>query len=319
MSDSKKISSFRGEYAFLSNFYPCMVEFEGVSFPSAEHAFQAAKVLDTNQRINIAVCPTPADAKYFGRRLQLREDWNQIKVSVMKAIVKDKFTRNRAYRTDIQKLLLDTGDAYLEEGNSHGDQFWGTVKGEGQNWLGKILMEVRDEIRKELQDGGALRDESEDETRYRIVAAGQVANAAYCAGDVAYYMNDLYELNDIAMYGKIKRSKKWSINPDTKDKSYFVSLTRNLLGPAKENSRRWTYGVILDGNKLPSRYRISPYSESEERIWVDSGSEYIDVTGCIKGIIVPKDKDFGSSDDTMIKNMRNALGKATESFDIVCY
>lgn len=145
-----KISKFRGKYSFLSNFYPCIIEYEGITFPSAEHAFQAAKVLDTDKRITMAVCPTPADAKHFGRHLPLRGDWDQVKVSVMKAIVKDKFTRNRAYRTNIQKLLLDTADMYLEEGNSHGDRFWGTVNGVGENWLGKILMEVREEIRKEI-------------------------------------------------------------------------------------------------------------------------------------------------------------------------
>ena len=108
MSDSKKISSFRGKYEFLSNFYGHMVEFEGVSFPSAEHAFQAAKVLDTAQRVTMSVCPSAKDAKYCGRRLPLRKDWEQVKISVMKAIVKNKFTWNIAPKADIQKLL-DTG------------------------------------------------------------------------------------------------------------------------------------------------------------------------------------------------------------------
>ena len=56
MGDSKKISSFKGKYEFLSNFYGCMVEFEGISFPSAEHAFQAAKVLGAGSRIANIVC-----------------------------------------------------------------------------------------------------------------------------------------------------------------------------------------------------------------------------------------------------------------------
>ena len=318
MSDSKKISSFRGKYEFLSNFYGCKVEFEGVSFPSAEHAFQAAKALDTDSRVAMAVCPSAKDAKHCGRRLPLREDWEQVKISVMKAVVRDKFARNIS-DTDIQKLLLDTGDAYLEEGNSHGDRFWGTVKGKGQNWLGKILMEVRDEIRNALQDGRPLLDDSDDGATYRVVTADQAADTAYCAGDFAYYTKDLYEVNDIAMYSSIKGSKKWRINPETKQKSYFVSLTRNLLGPAKENSRRWTYGVILDGVELSAKCRISPCSESEEYIWLDNGSERIDVSGCVKGIIVPKDKHFESSDDTMIKNIRKSLGKSAGSFDIVCY
>lgn len=150
MDDCKIIRAFKGKYAFLSNFYPCMIEYERITYPSAEHAFQAAKTLDKDTRITMSVCPTPADARYCGRRLELREDWEQVKISIMKEIVKDKFTRNMAFRQDIRQMLLDTGDAYLEEGNSHGDRFWGTVKGEGQNWLGKILMEVRSEVRKEM-------------------------------------------------------------------------------------------------------------------------------------------------------------------------
>lgn len=146
MNDSKKICSFTGKYAFLSNFYPCMVVYDGMKYPSAEHAFQAAKSLDIDQRIGMAVCPTPGDAKHFGRRLHLREDWEEVKVSVMLAVVRDKFIRNDADE-DIRELLLATGDAYLEEGNTHGDCFWGAVKGEGRNELGKILMQVRDELK----------------------------------------------------------------------------------------------------------------------------------------------------------------------------
>ncbi|MBR2742423.1 MAG: NADAR family protein [Clostridia bacterium] len=146
---AKAIKSFRGKNAFLSNFYPCLVEYEGMIFPSVEHAFQAAKTLDMQKRITFQVCPTPKEAKACGRKLKLRPDWEEIKIDVMRTLVRDKFTRNRSFQTDLTKLLLDTDDAYLEEGNNHGDRFWGTVKGEGRNELGKILMEVRDELKGE--------------------------------------------------------------------------------------------------------------------------------------------------------------------------
>lgn len=144
-----KINSFRREYAFLSNFYHCTVEYEGCIYPSVEHAFQAAKTFDLKWRNKIRVCPTPAAAKYWGRRVPMRPDWEKVKISIMKQLVKDKFSRNLSYRTNLKQQLLDTGEAYLEEGNAHGDTFWGTVHGEGQNWLGKVLMEVRSEICKE--------------------------------------------------------------------------------------------------------------------------------------------------------------------------
>jgi hypothetical protein len=52
--------------------------------------------------------------------------------------------------------LLKTEGTYLEEGNWWGDEYWGTVEGKGQNWLGKILMKVRDEII-QIYEGGVLR------------------------------------------------------------------------------------------------------------------------------------------------------------------
>lgn len=151
-----KISAFQGKYAAFSNFYPCFVVYEGMIFPSAEHAFQAAKTTDRNERVAFAVCPTAKEVKALGRKIQLRPDWEEIKVQVMTEVVRDKFVRNQADK-DIRELLLWTGDAQLEEANSHGDRFWGTVKGEGQNWLGKILMQVRGEL------------QGQEDTRERLI------------------------------------------------------------------------------------------------------------------------------------------------------
>lgn len=149
MSDIPKISSFSGKYAFLSNFYPCIVEFEGLQYPSVEHAFQAAKTFDVEERKGFQVCPTPADAKHFGRKLKLRPDWESVKVSIMETLVRDKFTRNWS-EVNLAQLLLDTGDAYLENRNNYRDKFWGTVGGEGRNELGRILMKVRSMLTEEF-------------------------------------------------------------------------------------------------------------------------------------------------------------------------
>ena len=135
------ILRFKGDTLYLDNFYPCNVEYEGMIYPSAEHAFQAAKTLDMNIRKRFQYYDTPKKAKQAGRRLKLRSDWEEVKIPIMKEIVKNKFLRNDAEQ-DIRTLLLATGDAHLEEGNKHGDKFWGTVEGVGRNELGKILMEV---------------------------------------------------------------------------------------------------------------------------------------------------------------------------------
>lgn len=138
-----KIAEFRGEYRFLSNFWPATVVFEGIEYPTVEHAYQAAKTLDVNERKRIALLATPGDAKRAGRALPLRADWENVKLGVMEQCVRYKFT----HHAELCAKLLATGDAYLEEGNTWGDEFWGTVNGRGENHLGKILMKVREELR----------------------------------------------------------------------------------------------------------------------------------------------------------------------------
>lgn len=138
-----KIGEFQGEYRFLSNFWPAACEFEGVRYPSSEHAYQAAKTLDSAERRRIAALPTPSEAKRAGRALALRPDWETAKFDVMRACVRSKFALN----PDLAAKLLDTGDALLEEGNDWGDRTWGVVDGVGENRLGKILMDVRAELR----------------------------------------------------------------------------------------------------------------------------------------------------------------------------
>jgi ribA/ribD-fused uncharacterized protein len=137
------IESFQGPYRFLSNFWPAEVVFEGVTFPTAEHAYQAAKSLDLKQRHRIALMPTPSEAKRAGRGLPLRPDWDAIKLRVMEDCVRDKFTRH----PDLRRKLLDTDDAELIEKNTWGDRFWGVCDGQGENHLGRILMRVRADLR----------------------------------------------------------------------------------------------------------------------------------------------------------------------------
>jgi N-glycosidase YbiA len=136
-------SSFRGQKFYLSNFYPCNVDYEGIMYPSSEHAYQAAKVLDEKTRYEMSQLIFPAAAKNVARNLKLRPFWNEIKTKIMTDIVRAKFTQN----LDCGMRLVATGDEQLVEENYWGDKFWGTVKGEGENHLGLILMQVRQELR----------------------------------------------------------------------------------------------------------------------------------------------------------------------------
>lgn len=151
MAEAKAIRSFTGKYGFLSNFYASEVSLDGETYPTVEHAFQAAKTLDPEERRRFREHVSPTTAKARGRKLQLRPDWELIKVEIMKQLVEEKFSPKMGGEesTQLAEKLLATGNKPLEEGNRHGDRFWGTVNGEGQNMLGKILMSTR----KKLQEG----------------------------------------------------------------------------------------------------------------------------------------------------------------------
>jgi len=136
------IDSFSNKNFFLSNFFPCEVVFDGILYGSAESAFQSAKVKDIESR-KFFVTLSPSKSKKLGRKVELREDWENIKDDVMFRIVHDKFNRNE----NLKELLLETGEQRLVEGNYWNDTYWGVCNGVGENKLGKILMMVRHEIR----------------------------------------------------------------------------------------------------------------------------------------------------------------------------
>jgi len=137
----KVVREFRGEYRFLSNFYLVDIEYAKQHYPSVENAYQAAKTKDKKLRVKFETIP-PSDAKRLGRKIPLRDDWEDIKRAIMHTLVRSKFENDFALRAQ----LLATGDARLEEGNWWGDRYWGMVDGEGENHLGKILMRVRREL-----------------------------------------------------------------------------------------------------------------------------------------------------------------------------
>ena len=145
---NKLIDSFTGEYEFLSNFYNCPIEYEGITYLNSEAAFQAAKTLDIKEREEFSNLP-PNKAKAKGRKVNLREDWEEMKFHIMYEIVKNKFLQN----PNLLEKLIATGDAELIEGNWWHDNIWGDCKCEKcanqfkTNWLGKILMLVRQEVK----------------------------------------------------------------------------------------------------------------------------------------------------------------------------
>lgn len=141
------VTQFQDEYRFLSNFWffekPLL--YDGMYFKTNEHFYVACKTLDKSIRQSIANSSKADEVKKLGRALDIREDWDDIKLKVMLYGLRYKFSDNNP---NLKKLLLDTGDKHIQEGNYWNDKFWGEClkTDEGENNLGKMLMQVRGEI-----------------------------------------------------------------------------------------------------------------------------------------------------------------------------
>lgn len=130
------IDKFEGEYRFLSNFYERQVTIDGLTFENTEAAFHSYKQPSRREEF---VGLTAKEAKRLGRSVTLRDDWEEIKDSVMFNVCMAKFSQHE----DIKQALLKTGNADLIEGNTWNDTYWGVCNGKGRNKLGQILMLIR--------------------------------------------------------------------------------------------------------------------------------------------------------------------------------
>lgn len=136
-----RIDKFDGQYHWLSNFHQEPVTVNGVVFKTSEHAYQALKAKTQEDFERVRSAKTPGEAKRLGRIIDIVDDWDQIKIDVMTVIIEAKFAKGH-----LAQKLIDTAPMYLEEGNTWQDCFWGVCGGKGENWLGKILMTVREQL-----------------------------------------------------------------------------------------------------------------------------------------------------------------------------
>jgi len=114
-------------------------------WPTVEHYYQTMKTPDKVSQDKIWSCPTPSAAKKLSYEVEIWEDWDTKKDNVMLTALECKFDQN----PELQKMLIDTGDAILIEGNTWHDNYWGNCECEkckskkGMNMLGKMLMYIR--------------------------------------------------------------------------------------------------------------------------------------------------------------------------------
>ncbi len=102
------IDSFQGEHRWLSNFWPAEVEWEGTTYATVEHAYQAAKFpAESGVREAIRDCPTPGKAKRLAHSCKdlMSHDHQARKVGVMEALLRSKFAL-----PGLRDQLLATGD-----------------------------------------------------------------------------------------------------------------------------------------------------------------------------------------------------------------
>ena len=128
---------FRDEYWFLSNMYPCDIAYNGFTYSCVESAFQAQKDASQAGRFSRMNGYT---AKRAGRSVNLRSDWEDVKLGIMKEILEVKFSN-----PELKAKLLGIEGPIVED-NAWGDRYWGKCNGVGENHLGQLLSEVREEI-----------------------------------------------------------------------------------------------------------------------------------------------------------------------------
>jgi ribA/ribD-fused uncharacterized protein len=144
----KPILGFFGDYRFLSNFAPPGFALRNLWFPTNEHFYQAAKCPEERVWFDkIRRASGPGAAKRLGRAAPVRDDWEEVKEAIMLQGLRLKFSDQHHENTHAKNQLLATGDAYLEETNTWGDTYWGVCQGLGENRLGVLLMQVREELR----------------------------------------------------------------------------------------------------------------------------------------------------------------------------
>lgn len=147
-------------FGFLSNYHDAPIAIDGEAWQSTEFYYQAQKSHDPDYRDAVRKAKSADHAKgigsdpgrsrkarkrswFHGRREAMRLDWHDVKMAVMETAVRAKFTQNQ----ELRALLLDTADAEIIEDSTH-DPFWGIGRdGQGENRMGRLLMQMRQELR----------------------------------------------------------------------------------------------------------------------------------------------------------------------------
>ena len=152
MSEQAEIRFYRASekpYGAFSNLFRREIIFEGDTFATSEHAYQAGKARRLEVKAWLMAAPSPALLAMAAHGLyywDVTPGWSKSKFDRMRRVLRAKFTQH----PDLSELLLATEDARLVESatvDNPVNRLWGEVDGVGQNMLGQMLMELRAELR----------------------------------------------------------------------------------------------------------------------------------------------------------------------------
>jgi ribA/ribD-fused uncharacterized protein len=137
----------RDPYGFMSNYFKARFFVYGRWWDFVEAPYQAEKTNDLDEKDAIWAAKKANDSRLLGQKVKMRSNWDFIKRQVMKECCLAKFLQH----PDLRKQLIETGDEELiEDTTTSNDMYWGCgADGTGQNILGKVLMEVREELKGE--------------------------------------------------------------------------------------------------------------------------------------------------------------------------
>lgn len=140
-----KFYKINDPHGYMSNYKKARFFIYGRWWNWVEAPYQAQKTSVLSEYDAIWKAKRNDESRLLGQKVTMRPDWDQVKYQVMKECVLAKFLQHK----DLRDQLIATGYEELIE-DSPVDYYWGCgADGSGANNLGKVLMEVRDELQGE--------------------------------------------------------------------------------------------------------------------------------------------------------------------------
>lgn len=144
----ERIVGFTGYFDFMNLEYTTPVYFEGALYPSGAHAYHAAKSYDEVVRRRFQKMPAIKDMQEMALTLQEPEDWKMRRLAVMEIVNRDKFRRNKELREKLDSTLdREIVNEITDDNDREDSLFWGVIKDQGQNQLGRIIEKIRRDMR----------------------------------------------------------------------------------------------------------------------------------------------------------------------------